>query len=148
MAIWAKLVSEFQSIQRRPFELGDPSILVPTHAQPLVEGEWMELNATYKMIRGAADPGAVPAFCYFAEQGRYETQAIQKGPFLYMGAYELDTKIMDAGGLAVNDALEVAPVSIGGIVRRALQKLTTGHEVARVTRLPNVNNGFLRIMVK
>lgn len=146
MSIWAKLVSEFQTIQRRPFELADPSILVPTNAQPLVEGEFLELNDAYKMLRGAADPAVVPSFCYFAERGRYETQAIQKGPFLYMGAYEMDTKIMDASSILVGSALEVATVNIGGIDRRALQLATSGFVVGYATRLPANNNGFLRFI--
>jgi hypothetical protein len=146
MAVNFRLISEFQTIHRRPFELADPAILNPNNTSPLVEGEFLELNTTYQMARGAGNPSAVPTYCYFAEQGRYETQAIQKGPFLYMGSYEADTLIMDATALAVGSFLEVADVVIGTITRRALQLATTGHVIGRVTRLPANNNNFLRFM--
>ena len=141
-----KLISEFQTIHRRPFELAAPAILDPNNAQPLVDGEFLELDGTYKMARGTVNPAVVPSFVYFAERGRYETQALQKGPFLYLGWYEADTKIMDSTALAVGDPLEITNVTIGGIVRRALKKATTGYVIGYATRLPAVNNGWLRFI--
>ena len=145
MSVNFKLVSPFQNIDRRSFAFVDPTILDPTSATALVEGEFLELDS-YKMKRGAADPGAVPAWAYFAEQGRYEVQAIKKGPFLYLGDYEADTLIMSATGLAVGDRLEVSTVSINTINRRALQERTTGIGIGFVTRLPANNNGYLRFI--
>ena len=147
MSLNLKLVSEFQTIQRRPFELVDGTLLNPVASNPLIDGEFLELDATtYRMLRGTANPALVPSFCFFAERGRYETQAIGKGPFLYMGPYEADTKVMDATGLAVGDALEVANVLIGGVNKRALVKATTGYVIGRVTRLPAYNSGWLRFI--
>lgn len=147
MAVYFKLVSEFQTIHRRPFELDDATILNPVSSNPLIEGEFLEFTTTtYKMKRGSATPAAVPSFAYFAEQGRYETQALGKGPFLYLGPYEADTMIMDATGLAVGDSLEVSNVTIGGLTRRGLVKFTTGHKVGYVTRLPTDNRGYLRFI--
>jgi len=148
------LKSEFQTIQRRSFELATPAILNPNNANPIVMGEFLQLDTAYKMARGSAD-GLLPAFCYFAEQGRYETQAIQKGPFLYLGAYEADTKIMDttleATITAVGQALMVNDVSIGGVNKRGLSALPaspagTEYVVGFVTRLPANNNGYLRFI--
>lgn len=150
-----KLVSEFVTIHRRDFELADPTLLKPASANPLVLGEWLELDAAYKMARfgalggpGGADPGVNPASVFFAEQGRYDTQAIGKGPFLYMQEYEADTKIFDgaagAGITAIGQALEVADVSIGGVIKRGLVRQNTGYIVGRVSRLPAANNQFLR----
>lgn len=148
------LKSEFQTIQRRSFELATPAILNPNNANPLVMGEFLQLNTLYKMARGSAD-GLLPAFCYFAEQGRYETQAIGKGPFLYMGPFEADTKIMDttleATITAVGQALMVNDVSIGGVNKRGLSALPavpagTEYVVGFVTRLPANNNGYLRFI--
>lgn len=144
MSLDFRLVSEFVEIHRRPFELADPTLLDPTIANPLVIGEFLELDTAYKMGRGTANPSTIPSYCFFAERGRFETQAIQKGPMLYMGSYEADTKVMTATGLGVGDALEVADVSFGGQTRRGLVKATTGHVVGRVTRLPANNGGFLR----
>jgi hypothetical protein len=147
MPVYFKLVSEFQTIQRRPFEPDDATILNPTSASPLVEGEFLQLTTTtYKMLRGSATPATVPSFAYFAEQGRYEVQAISKGPFLYLGPYEADTMIMDSSSCAVGDALEVSTVAFGTINRRALVKYTSGFKIGYVTRLPADNRGYLRFI--
>jgi len=140
-----KLVSEFQTIHRRPFELVDPTLFNPTAALPLLDGEFLELDqTTYKMKRGTANPSAYPTYCYFAERGRYEVQAIQKGPFLFMGPYEADTLIFTGTSLAVGSPLEVSDVSYGGGNRRGLVLRTSGLIVGYVTRLPTYNNSFLR----
>jgi hypothetical protein len=141
-----KLVSEFQVIQRRPFELNDVTVLNPNSINPILDGEFLQLNTGYKMVRGAVNPSVIPSYCYFAERGRYETQAIGKGPFLYMGWYEADTKIMDAAGLGIGSNLEVADVSIGGANKRALKLATTGYVIGVVTRLPADNGGWLRFI--
>lgn len=152
MALDFKLVSEFQTVQRRSFELTAPAILNPLNVRPLVVGEFLELDSAYKMARGGdnagnlTDEATVPSFCYFAEQGRSEVQAIQKGPFLYIGGYEADTKIMDATGLAVGDELAVFDLDIGGVIRRGLGEQSAGFVIGYVTRLPGVNNGFLRFI--
>jgi hypothetical protein len=149
-----ELKSEFQTIHRKSFELADNAILNPNNANPLVIGEFLQLTTAYKMARGSAD-GVVPAFCYFAEQGRYETQAIGKGPFLFGGFYEADTKVMDATLeatiTAVGQPLMVNDVTIGGVVKRGLSALPatpagTEYVVGYVTRLPANNNGYLRFI--
>lgn len=140
------LVSEFQLIQRRSFELADPTILQPTAAIPLVEGEWLELDTNYKMKRGTVNPAAVRSFAYFAEKGRYETQVLGKGPFLFVGPYEADTLIFDGTGLTVGAGLEVANVTVGGVVRRGLVLATTGYVVGHVTRLAANNKNYLRFV--
>jgi len=142
-----KLVSEFQTIQRRPFELNDPTILNPTAGNPLLDGEFLELNSSYKMLRGTVNPAAVPSFAYFAERGRYEVQAIQKGPFLFLGPYEADTLIFDGTGITtVGQKLEVNDVTIGALTRRGLKIFTSGVVVGYVTRLPANNKNFLRFI--
>lgn len=142
-----KLVSEFQTIHRRPFELDDPTVLDPTSINPLLDGEYLELTTTtYKMKRGSVNPAVVPSFCYFAERGRYEVQAIQKGPFLYLGAYEADTLIFDGTTLVVGSKLEVGNVTIGSVVKRGLKLATTGLVVGYVTKLPANNKNFLRFI--
>lgn len=160
MSLDFNLVSEFQTIQRRPFELAVPAILDPNNVRPLVIGEWLQLDSAYKMARGGDDNATtddeaiVPSYVYFAEQGRYEVQAIQKGPFLYGGWFEADTKIMDAaahGAIStIGQPVYVADVDVGGIVRRGLAGITTPAAgtivMGYVSRLPSNNNGFLRFV--
>lgn len=141
-----KLVSEFQTIHRRPFPLATPALLNPNNANPLLDGEFLEHTAAYKMERGTGTPALVPSFAYFAERGRYEVQAIQKGPFLYLGDYEADTLIMTAAGIALGEALEVSTTPIATIDKRGLVQYTAGYIVGYATRLPVNNNGFLRFI--
>lgn len=149
MQINFKLVSEFQTLHRRSFGLTDPDILKPIPGGvkvSLVDGEFLELDSSYQMIRGAATPALVPSFAWAAEQGRYETQALGKGPVLYLGMYEADTLIMDSTGITLGEALEVTTVTVGGIARRGLAQYTSGYKIGYATRLPANNNGWLRFI--
>ena len=144
MALQFKLVSEFVPLGIRAFELVTPAILNPLNVNPLVMGEFLEL-AGYKMQRGSGD-SEVPTACYYQSQGSYDVQGLGKGPFLFMGPYEADTKIMNPTDLAENMALMVTDVDMGGgILKRGLAKWTaTHHIIGYVTRLPADNNGYLR----
>jgi hypothetical protein len=155
-----KLVSEFQTINRRTFPFADQTGADPHSARPLIHGEFLQpgTGATKgQMLRGGNDavgtPGtpddeaAVPSYCYFAEQGRYDVQALKKGPFLYMHSYEADTKVMDGDGIAVGDALSVFDIdTLGAVVRRGLAKSGGGYVIGYVTRIPADNNGWLRFI--
>lgn len=150
MAVTFKLVSEFQTLARRSFGLADPTILRPaTSANPLIMGEWLDLTTAYKMQRGAGDL-SVPAFPYFAEEGRYEVQAIEKGPFLFMGSFEADTMVFDSADIStVGQRLFVGDVTVSALTRKGLKGLaapTTEVSIGFVTRLPANNGGWLRFI--
>lgn len=141
-----RLISPFIAQNRRDFELGDPAILRPTSALPLLQGEWMELNTSYQLIRGAASPATVPSWPVFAENGRLDTQVISKVPVLYLNAFEADTRVFDATGLTLGEGLEVTDVTFGLAGRRGLGQASTGLVVGYVSRLPANNNGYLRFV--
>ena len=150
MSVTFRLVSEFQTLSRRSFPLADPTILRPaTSANPLIMGEWLNLTTAYTMERGTGTL-SVPSYPYFAEEGRYEVQAIDKGPFLYMGPFEADTMVFDGTLIAtVGQALYVGDVTIGSLTRKGLIGVagaTTEVPVGFVTRLPANNNGWLRML--
>jgi hypothetical protein len=149
------LVSPFEPVQRRAFELDDTAILRATNAAPLVGGEFLHFTATtYKMARGTmgsptpgtpANERTVPSYAFFGEPGRSDMQALGKGTFLFLNPYEADTKIFDVGTLAVGEPLSVWSVDIGdGIARCGLAEKSAGWIVGYVTRLPINNNGWLR----
>jgi len=131
------LVSEVLPVIRRDFALASPGLLDPMNNNPLLDGEWMQLDSSYKLARGANEQ--VPnAFQVFAERGRYDTQAAQKTTVLYMGYYEAETSICDVTGAAVGDKLMVVDVSIGGVNKRALKKVSGNGQhmiFGHVTRL-------------
>src|SRR5215204_6523746 len=111
------LVSEVLPIQRRDFYAANTALLNPNNANPLIDGEWLELDSSYKAARGTGE-AAVPSWVLFAERGRYDTQSIGKVPLLFNGGYEAETKVYTATGLAVGNALVVQDVTIGGLTKR------------------------------
>lgn len=119
------LVSEILPIQRRDFYAADTALLNPNNANPLIDGEWLELNSEYKAARGSGEQDA-PAWVVWAERGRYDTQSIGKVPLLFCGGFEAETKVYTAAGLAVGDALVVQDVTVGGLTKRGLAKLGAG----------------------
>lgn len=119
------LVSEVLPLQRRDFYVADPTLLNPNNTNPLLDGEWLEIDTNYKLARGTGTQ-AGPAWQLFAERGRYDTQSIGKVPVLFMGGYEAETKIVTLTSIIVGSALEVADVSIGGQNRRGLVLAGTG----------------------
>jgi hypothetical protein len=120
------LISEVLPVQRRDFTLSDPTLLNPNNANPLYDGEWLELDSSYKLVRGASGEGALPAWQLFAERGRYDTQAIAKAPVLFIGGYEAETTIVTLAGLAVGSALSVTDVTVDAASKRGLALTGTG----------------------
>jgi len=141
-----RLHSPVEKVERRDFPVADRSILNPNGSNPLLDGEFMELDATTpsKVIRAG---GAKLSWAVFAERGRSDTQAIGKVPLLYMGAYEADTLIMSAAGLNHGDPLMVGDVTISTLTKSGLL-LHTGLDlvVGYVLRLPAQNGNKLRFM--
>lgn len=117
------LISEFLPIQRRPFVLADPTILNPNGANPLLDGEWLEINSSYKAVRGSG-ASLVPTYPVLDLRGQSDTQAIQKATLAFLGMYEAETAIFDSTGLAVGDPLIVTDVTIASLTRRGLKKPT------------------------
>lgn len=133
------MISEVLPVHRRDFTLTDPTILNPNATNPLLDGEWLEMNASaYTVGRGSGEAASV-AWPVFSLRGQYDTQAIQKSTLLFLGQYEALTAIVNVSSLAVGSFLVVADVTIGGLTKRGL-KLAAGsgqhfiHGI--VTKLP------------
>lgn len=157
--------SDLLATQRRDFALNDPALANPLNAVALVDGEWMVLNDSYKLVR-ASTIGSVgnaatqTSYPLIAERGRYDVQALaqRKMPIIFLGDFEADTRIFDAAatvgsGAAITFAgqpLKVATITIGsrnysGLVGHG-GAADTQPIVGRVTRLPAVNGGKLRFV--
>ena len=96
------LTTEVLPLLRRDFYMADATLLDPNNANPLLDGEWLELNASYQLARGTG-AGAAMSWPVWAERGRYDTQAIGKVPVLFGGFYEAETQI----GASVQSAVAV-----------------------------------------
>lgn len=156
-------VSDILPVHRRDFPLAVPSLLDPLDAVALVDGEWMTIDSSYKLVRAAnvavADDPATSnlLFPYWMERGRYDAQAVRKGVVLWMGDWEADTRIFDAakvigGGAAitaVGQGVKVATITLGsrkyvGLVGHG-GAADTAPVVGYVTRLAAANGGKLRV---
>ena len=136
---YLELISEVLPVQRRDFYMDDPALLNPNNANPLLDGEWLSLNSSYKLARGTGTLATRP-FQVWTERGRYDTQAIGKATVLFSGAYEAETSVADLTGLAIGDCLVVGDVTVGGLTKKGLLKLPAAAAgywvVGTVTRLP------------
>jgi len=154
--------SDLLATQRRDFSLADPTLADPNGANPLVDGEWMIIDNSYKAAvacdrSGAGNVATQTSYPVYAEQGRSDIQAMSRKavPLIWQGFLEADTRIFDAtavvsGGAAITftgQPLKVASITISGLVKIGLVGAVVGDGepiVARVTRLPAVNGGKLR----
>jgi hypothetical protein len=160
-----ELISDLLDMQRRDFPLADTTLADPTGATCLVDGEWMTLDTSYKLVRASTitnlnEEASKRSFPLFAEKGRYDVRAIAgtKMPVLFIGEYEADTRIFNASAdlgsgdpiTAVMQPLKVATISIGtryytGLVGHGGSG-DTSLIVGYVTRLPASNGGKLRFI--
>ena len=157
-----ELVSDMTKIRRADFPMNDKTLLVPTNAAALVDGEWVTRNTSGKLVRAAditQGAGTVAAslrpFPVWAESGRTDVGATSKGkvPCLFQGDYEAYTRIYDAalGALisALEQPLKVAVVSLidkDGVTRKYSGLMAHGGVgdndpvVAYVSELPSAKN--------
>lgn len=159
--------SDIIPVHRRDYPLVDKTLANPLNAVALVDGEWMTINSSSQLLRATTigTPGNEPgnnSFLLaptFAERGRYDVQAMAgtKVPVLWMGDYEIDTRIFDATAVvgtgaaisAVGQPLKVATITFGGrnftgLVGAVYNEAAPAKFVGFVTRLPANNNGKLR----
>lgn len=123
------LVTELQTLIRRDFYVADSTLLDPSLAGnpgPLLDGEWLQLDNNYKLVRGSG-VGTAAVYPLHTERGRYDTQSIGKVNVLMLGEFEAETTICDVTSVAVGDALKVGDVTIGGVTgKRGLVRATSG----------------------
>lgn len=156
-------VADVLSVERRDFPVADKTLTNPTNAVVLTDGEWMTLNASRQLIRAADvatpdDPATGPSFPLWAEQGRYDVQAIadRKTPVLWLGSWEFETLVFDPAAVVGSGAaitallqpLKVATITIGtrnyvGIVGHGGAGTDSDPIVAYVTNLHSANGGWL-----
>jgi hypothetical protein len=103
-----ELITELQTLTRRDFALADSALLAPVGSNPLVDGEFLEIDGSYKLIRGSAAEGtSMLVYPVHTERGRYDTQAIGKVNVLMLGQYEAETYVIDPTSLTLGAALTI-----------------------------------------
>jgi hypothetical protein len=143
MIVNFELVTDVQDLIRRDFTVADQSIVNPTNPNPLLDGEFAQLNSAYQLIR--ANTGAL-GFAVFAERGRFDVQALGKTTVLFAKPYEADTRIFQ-GAVVLGAPLKIsAAVTYDAQTRSGLVAWDTGVVIGYVTRLPANNGGKLRFL--
>lgn len=134
-----ELITELQNLVRRDFPVADPAMLRPLDASAVVEGEWLELDANYKLARGT-NYGSLAVYPLHMERGRMDTQSIGKTNVLFLGQFEAETAVVDATGLSVGSKLMVKTLTAGPFTGKRGLALSDGKagavEVGYVTKLP------------
>jgi len=140
-----ELVTDLQSVIRRDFPLADKTLANPLSANPLIDGEFLNLNQQYQLVRGV--DGSI-GWAAFVERGRFDVQALGKVTVLFLHSYEADTRVFDPTGLTLGGPLQVrAGLTIDGITgRTGLGAYTSGAIIGYVTRLPANNGNKLRFI--
>jgi hypothetical protein len=156
-------LSDILHTQRRDYPLADPNLADPLNSLALIDGEWLVLNADFKLVRAAdiaaaGNLAASTSWVNFMERGRYDRRALSqtKNTIIQLGDYIADTRIYDAsatyGGAGVvidtvMQPLKVASIDIGGKIVCGLVghggAADTDPIVGRVLRLPANNGGKL-----
>lgn len=165
-------VSDILATQRRNFPLADPTLADPFSSTPLVDGEWLTLDANYKLVRASdvavnGNPSAASlVFPHWNESGRSDmlANAARSTTVIYLGDYEVDTRIYDAtvsigsGAVisAVGQPLKVATITLAlaaggtrlftGLVGHGGHGTDDAPIVGYVTRLPANNGTKLRFV--
>jgi hypothetical protein len=142
MTVNFELVTEVQGLLRRDFPVADRTLVNPNNANPLMDGEFMNLDSSYKVIRGVDSSFGM---ALFVERGRMDVQAIGKATVLMGGAYEADTRVFTTTSLALGCKLQIsASVSVDSLTKSGLALYSSGEVIGYCTRLPANNGGKLR----
>lgn len=158
-----EVISDYNKVERRDFPLNDPTLCDPSLATALVDGEYLSLNDSRKLVRSAdisqaagtvaGAPGSYRTMAWLAAKGRTDVMAnaANKGPVVFLGAFEAQTRVFDAaygtGITAVNQPLKVAVIAdasgnkYSGLIRHTGPADNDPVE-GYVTRLPGAD-GYL-----
>lgn len=130
---------------RKPLEVADTALLDPTSTSPvsLIDGEFVQINASYKWAR-ATDLTQL-SYVTIEDRGDFGVQASRKLSTLFIGGYEADTIVFDAGLTTLGAPVMHGNVTIGALTRRGLIAHTsTNLVIGYVTRTSATNGGRLR----
>jgi len=136
-----------------PAPLNDTTLLDPTGANPIVDGEWFKWSSDGETVERALDvvadqqANADPCWMCITGAGRSDTQVLGRIDLIYSGGFEVDTLLFDgAGTYAVGDELVVGNVTIQAMEKAGLKNRLHANDlkVGYVTKAPVDNNDKLR----
>ena len=142
---YVDLVTDVQSLIRRDLPVADKTLVKPSTANVILDGEFLFVNTNSQAVRASTD--GIGWMC-FTEKGRMDVQGIGKVTVLYGGTFEADTQVFTAAALTLGGKVSIgAAVDIGdGQSRSGLVNAASGEVLGYVTRLPANNGGKLRFI--
>lgn len=140
-----ELITELQTLIRRDFQLASETLLQPLSSNPLIDGEYLQLDTAYKLARGTGEGASALVFPVHTERGRYDTQALGKISVIFSGQYEAETTVCDVTSLALGDMLTIQDVTVGGLTRRGLKKKVAASGVAVVGFVTKLYAGSTKV---
>jgi hypothetical protein len=144
MAVNFTLVTDLQHVIRRDFYLATPAMADPTYTNPLMDGEFVNLDTAYKLIRGV---NGSMGWAVFSDIGVFDAQAIKKKTVLFGQTYEADTRVFTSTSLALGGKLEIgSSVTVDTKTKSGLVVWGSGVVIGYVTRMPANNGGLLRFI--
>jgi hypothetical protein len=141
--------TSWDRLMRPAMEVADKDLLNPNISGkvPLMDGEFVTEDSSYKLVRATDQTALVPAYAFLEWRGDYGMQAAGKAAILKGGTYEADTIVYDATSLVLHSPLMTGAATVGGQTRSGLI-LRTGSNliIGYVTRLAITNGGRLRFL--
>jgi len=145
-----ELLTPVNDVFRRDLEMNDPTLLDPTEADAIVQGEWLRRDTTTgKLVRATAGTQK-NIMQVWTQKGDFSAQAIGKCSVIQQHPYEAETDMFDPGGtFAIDTELAVETMTIDGVSRAGLAVAAAGEAVIAIcTKPPQANGGKLRYQVK
>ena len=151
-----ELMTGAERFEPRDFPVKDTTILDPTSSNPLVGGEWLEIdNATKKAQRAVGEMTNPYSGQFWGEKGRYDIRAINKVPLILWGNYEAYTYIYHNPAMpdantpqTIGQYLSVRDVTYNGQTKKGLFVPTAAghHFVVGYYYGPGRKTGEIRFM--
>jgi len=130
---------------RRSVELADPTLLDPSQADALEQGEWLTRSSGAYARVGASS--VTSAAVVISEKGDYAAQAIGKTAILELHDYIGETDMFEdaGGGFSEGDYLTVKSITVDTVTRSGLTQAVQGtdHVYAICEKDPTTNDGMI-----
>lgn len=136
------LETPWTKLDRKSYPLADSALVLPDSADYIINGEFLELDATGKLIRGT---GTGPQFAFHIDRGATDVQIARKASVLSGGSYVANTMVF-AATPSFKDKLEVVSATYAGQTRSVLQTHAGGSKevIGWVLMEAASNNEYLK----
>lgn len=130
-------------IARPPVEFADRTLLNPTNASALIEGELVQPDSTGKY--GRATSATMHAFIFWDERGAGHMQATGRATILMHNGMIVEYPLVHASVTAVGTALGLSNFTLDAVTRAGLSTYSSGVRLGFLHKLASANGGIPQI---